>query len=111
MFGLFSKKKPDGSDRLPGPKGIPDEVGQHLVVGHNENPDWVWRLKSVVKPDGAGAKDFSQIRVFSDTMAIAAKVVIKDYMTLDAYPNLILYEGVFNKKTKTAKLERWYKKS
>ena len=110
MFGLFGRKNADGSDRLPGPKSIPDEVGQQLVVTHKENPDWVWTLKSVSKPDGAG-KDVFHIRVFADSMAVAAKVAVKDYTTLDGHPGLILYEGVFDKKVKKAKLERRYQKS
>jgi hypothetical protein len=108
MFGLFGKK--DGSG-LPGPKSIPDAVGQQLVVSHKEEPDWVWTLKSVMKADEAGDKDSFRIRVFSDSMATAAKVDVRDFTTLDAYPSLILYDGVFNKKLKAAKMERRYKRS
>ena len=111
MFGIFNRKNPDGGERLPGPKDIPDEVGQQLVVNHKEDPDWVWRLKSVMKPDGSEVKDTYRIRVFAEHMAGATKVTVKDFTTLDAYPNLILYEGVFNKKAKFAKLERRYSKT
>jgi hypothetical protein len=107
MFGLFGKKDGNG---LTGPKGIPDPVGQQLVVNHKEDPDWVWTLKSVMKPDEGGDKDTFRIRVFAEHMAVATKVTIKDFTTLDAYPNLILYEGVFNK-NQAAKLERRYLKT
>src|SRR5512138_3558308 len=107
MFGLFGK---DSGDRLPGPKDIPDAVGQQLVVTHKENPDWVWTLKSVMKPDGVG-KDVFHIRVFADSVAGAARVKIQDYTTLDAYPEMILYEGVYDKKSKKATLEQRYKKN
>jgi hypothetical protein len=108
MFGLFDKKNENG---LSGPKAIPDPVGQQLVVNHKEDPDWVWTLKSVMKPDERGDKDTFRIRVFAEHMAVATKVTIKDFTSLDAYPNMILYEGVFNKKTKAAKLERRYLKT
>jgi hypothetical protein len=107
MFSLFGKKDSEG--RLPGPKDVPDAVGQQLVVTHKENPDWAWTLKSVMKPDGVG-KNVFHVRVFSDSMAGAARVKIQDYTTLDAHPELVLYEGVYDKKSKKAKLELRYKK-
>jgi hypothetical protein len=81
-----------------------------LVVTHKEDPNWAWSLKSVMKPDGAG-KDVFHIRVFAAAMADAAKVAVKDYTSLDANPELILYEGIFDKRNKKAKLELRYKKS
>ena len=108
MFGLFGKKDGNG---LPGPKAIPDAVGQQLVVNHKEEPDWVWTLKSVMQADEAGDKDCFRIRVFSESMATALKVAVKDFTTLDEHPSLILYDGVFNKQLKTAKVERRYKRS
>ena len=42
MFGLFRKKNADGSDKLPGPKGVPDAVGSTLVVKFQEDPAWAW---------------------------------------------------------------------
>jgi hypothetical protein len=58
-----------------------------------------------------GGEDTFRIRVFAEHMAAATKVIIKDLTTLDAYPNLILYEGAFSKKYKAAKLERRYLKT
>lgn len=81
MFGLFGKKDGNG---LPGPKNIPDAVGEQLVVNHKEEPNWVWALKSVMQADETGDKDSFRIRVFSESMAAATKVAVKDFTTLDA---------------------------
>lgn len=108
MFGLFGKK---GGSGLPGPKDIPDQVGQQFVVNYKEDPEWVWRLKSVMKPDEMERKDTFHISVFAEQMAVAAKVHVRDFTTLDAYPNLILYEGVFDKKAKTAKIQKRHQKN
>ena len=107
MFGLFKKKNPDGSEKLPGPKRIPDPVGQSLVVTFKEDSNWTWSLKAVMKPDGN--KDSFSIRVFSDSMAGSAKVSIKDYHSLDEHTELILYEGSFDKVNKKATLQPRYK--
>jgi hypothetical protein len=109
MFGLFSKKNPDGTPKLPGPRDVPDPVGQQLVVTFKEDPEWAWKLKSVQMPMNGEPKVFN-IRVFSQQMAAASKITVKDYTTLDAHPNLVLYEGMLDMKTHKAKLERRYKK-
>ena len=108
MFGLFSKKNPDGSEKLPRPTKIPDVIGENLVVEFKEDVDWVWTLKAVMKP--REEKGQFHIRVFSDRMTNAAKISVEDYSTLDRYPDLILYEGFYDKKNKKVKLERKYKK-
>ena len=107
MFGLFKKKSGEGSEKLPGPKGIPDPAGQKLVVEFKEDPNWAWSLKAVMKPQET--KDLFHIRIFSDAVANKAQVSVKDYTSLDSHPEVILYEGVYDKKNKRAKLEKKYK--
>jgi hypothetical protein len=109
MFGLFKKKNADGSEKLPGPKTIPDPVGSTLVVQFKEDPTWAWALKAVIKPKEE--KDVFDIRVFSDSTAGSAKVSVKDYHSLDDHPNLILYDGIYDKKKKKAQLQQRYKKT
>jgi hypothetical protein len=109
MFGLFNKKNPDGSEKLPEPKGIPDPAGQSLVVLFKEDPTWTWALKAAMKPKAE--KDQFDIRVFSDRMAGAVKISVEDYSTLDRYPDLILYEGFYDKKNRRVKLQLKYKKT
>lgn len=109
MFGLFKRKDSGGSEKLPGPKRIPDLIGQSLVVNFKEDPNWVWTLLAVMKPKEE--KDQFDIRVFSDSMANTAKVSVKDFKTLDAYPGLILFEGSYDKKNKKARLQVKYRKT
>jgi hypothetical protein len=95
-----------GSDKvvkLPGPKRIPETVGRHLVVRLNQEPDWVWSLECVVRPRGESNSEFD-VRVFDKNRAADEHVVVKDFNTLDAHPNLVLYEGWFDKKTMEVKI-------
>ena len=109
MFGLFKKKNADGSEKLPGPKTIPDPVGSTLVVQFKEDPAWAWALKAVMKPKEE--KDVFDIRVFSDSTAVSAKISVKDYHSLDDHPDTILYDGIYDKKKKRAQLQKKYKKT
>jgi hypothetical protein len=51
---MFWKRKEtkDGEGKLPGPKGMPDMVGRHMVLEEKVDPNWVWNLKGVVRPAG-----------------------------------------------------------
>ena len=106
MFWKFWGKKEvkegaPNKEKLPGPKDIPDAVGRYLVVQMGKNPDWVWRLKSVVRPRPADQtyKDPYDVRIYDETKASAKKIYIKNYLTLDEHPELILFEGWYDKKS------------
>jgi len=107
---MFWKKKPAGepskpkAEKLPGPKDIPQAVGGYLVTQLKQNPDWVWTLKTVVRPRPDG-KDRFDFRVFDQAQVAAKKVTVKDYNSLDEHPNLILYEGWFDKKSMRVEIE------
>ena len=88
--------------KLPGPKDIPESVGRYLVVELKKNPDWVWNLKAAIRPRTDG-KERYDVRVFD--RAAQAKVTIKDYTSLDEHPEVILYEGWFNKKSMDVHIE------
>jgi hypothetical protein len=77
---------------------IPDTVGRELVTKMGKDPDWVWKLKAALRqrPDAKSAFDF---RIFSEEQAGSKKVAIKNYDSLDANPELILFEGWYDKKT------------
>jgi len=90
-------------EKPPGPQDIPELVGRHLVVQKKKDPDWVWRLKAVVRKSPKGRKAFD-VRVF-DAAAVSKKVKVKDYTSLDEHPDLILFEGWFDKESMTAELE------
>ncbi|MDO8568055.1 MAG: hypothetical protein Q7R57_05000 [Dehalococcoidales bacterium] len=109
---MFWKKKEASTDipgeKLSGPKDIPELVGRHMVVEMSQNPDYVWGLKGVLRQ--VGKKEF-YCRVFDGSKAAKAGVQVKDWTSLDAHPELILWEGYFNKETCIARLEKFTPKA
>jgi hypothetical protein len=91
-------------EKLPGPKLIPGPVEKHLVGEYKMDPDLVHALKAVVhkRPEGERAFD---CRIFDPGEAEASGKQIKDYTSLDEHPDLILYEGWFDKESMRAELE------
>ena len=92
------------TEKLPGPKSIPEILGNYLIKHMNEEPGRVWRLSAVMRPRSAGEKGFD-VRVFSDTEADTNNVKVKNYTTLDQYPKLVLFEGWFDKESKKVELK------
>jgi len=105
---MFWKKKSEPSEpkdkKLPGPKDIPEMVGGHLVTDFNRNPDWVWRLKAVLR-QRQESKNAFDIRVYDETETATKKIKVQNYTSLDEHPELILYEGWFDKETRQVQLE------
>lgn len=99
------QKSPTKAEKLPGPKGIPEPIGRFLVTELKQNPDWVWQLKVVLRPKLDDGKDTFEFRIFDDAQTAGKKTVIKDYNSLDAHPELILYQGRFNKKSMRVQIE------
>jgi hypothetical protein len=98
---MFWGKKANG---LTSPKGIPDVVGRYLVVSLGKNPDWVWNLKAVMRSNGAD-KDTFEVRVFDPSRVAERGIKVADYNTFDQHPEMILYEGWFNKRTFESKIQ------
>jgi hypothetical protein len=99
----------EGELQLPGPKGIPQFIGSHMVVEEKQDPDWVWKLKGVVRP--AGKKTAFYCRVFSEAQATQAGVKVKDWTSLDEHSDLILWEGYFDNETNAVRREKFAKPS
>jgi hypothetical protein len=87
---MFWKKK--SSEPKTKVKDIPDEVGVWLVVECKENPDWVWKLKAVVRQWQENRNVFN-IMVFDEFVAMKSDVKVTDFADLEEHPELILYEG------------------
>ena len=83
--------------KLPKPKDLPERVGIHLVTQLKLDPDWVWSLKGVVRP--TSEKHNFEIRVFDPKEAVISDMVVRDFYSLDDFPEMILFEGCFNKDT------------
>ena len=101
MVGRKKDTKEEG--KLSGPKAIPGPVLNDLVAERKMDPDLVKLLKAVERKSTTEAA--FNIRVFDDSEAIARKVQVKDYTSLDECPDLILYEGWYDEKVKQVKLE------
>jgi len=100
MNWKFWQKK-DFPQEAPGqsrPKDLPEVVGRYMVVDLKMDPDWVWTLKAASRrrEENHNIKD---IRIFSPTAANAEGMKIRNYHSLDAHPDLVLYEGWLNTKT------------
>jgi len=90
-------------EKLPGPKMIPEILGNHLIKKMEKEPGWTWRLSAVMRPRASGEKSFD-VRIFASYEAAAKNIKIKDYTTLDEQPDLLLFEGWFDKKAKKVEL-------
>ena len=101
MFWVKKSGKEEG--KLSGPKAISGPVLNYLVTERKIDPDLVKLLKVVERKSTTEAA--FNIRVFDDSEAIARKVQVKDYTSLDECPDLIIYEGWFDEKAKQVKLE------
>ena len=101
MFWAEKSTKEEG--KLSGPKAIPEPVLKYLVAERKLDPDLVKLLKAVERKGTTEAA--LNIRVFDDSEAIARKVQVKDYTSLDECQDLILYEGWYDEKAKQVKLE------
>jgi hypothetical protein len=100
---FWNKKSAKEDEKLSPPREIPVPVQNYLVTERKWDPDLVKLLKAVVRKSTNGPA-FS-IRVFDNSEAVAKKVQVKDYTSLDGSPDLIIYEGWFDEGAKQVKLE------
>lgn len=110
MNWKFWSKKTTTNDRggagnkLSKPKEIPQMVGRHLVVSLGQDPDWVWGLKAAMRPKD-GSKSAREIRVFNPVSAASQGVSVRDFTSLDAHPELVLFEGWFDSRTNQLEIQ------
>jgi hypothetical protein len=100
---FWGKKSTKEEGKLSGPKEMPGLVQNYLVAETKMDPDLVRLLRAVERKSATGAT--FNIRVFDESEAKARKVEVKDYTSLDASPDLIIYEGWFDEGAKQVKLE------
>jgi len=92
MFAFWNKN----TGGLPGPKELPNPVGRDIVAKLGGDPDKSWGLKAVIRPK-EGYKDTFEVRVFDGVQAASRQITVKDYHSLTEHPELILYDGWYNK--------------
>ena len=107
MFFWKRKATKEGEIKLPKPSDIPGMAGRHMVTEMKKDPDWVWKLKGVVRP--ADKKKAFYCRVFDETQTRKANVKVENWTSLDGHPELILWEGYFDNETYTARTEKFVK--
>jgi hypothetical protein len=98
------KSGEEKKEKLAGPRDIPGPVQNYLVAERKMDPDLVKLLKAVIRKGETGEAPLN-IRVFDNSEAIAKKVKVEDYTSLDERPDLTLYEGWFDERSKQVKLE------
>lgn len=74
-----------------GPKEIPYWAYRYLVVSLKADPDRLGRLKCVEEFDYLEKRPVHLIRIFDPDAA--QRVEIRDFASLDRYPELMLFEG------------------
>jgi hypothetical protein len=100
---FWGKKSAKEEGKLSGPKEIPVPLQNYLVAEKKIDPDLVKLLRAVQRKNTDGTTyDF---RIFDHSEAIAKKVEVADYSSLDARPDLIIYEGSSDDGAKQVKLE------
>ena len=82
--------------KLPKPKSIVEKVGRILITDFNQDPDIVWQLFTVTRPDEAAPKHV-KFRVFDLGKVSAANIKVVDYHSLDTHPEQVLWEGWYQK--------------
>lgn len=92
------------------PKELPNEIGRHLVVNQNLDPDWVWRLK-YVRQVVENSKSLFDIRIYDPETAQQKGVSITDYAALEDHMDLVIYAGRFDKESRKFQLEELIKKA
>jgi hypothetical protein len=80
-----------------GPKDIPDWVYPYLVLSLKADPDRLSRCKCMVQPDYIAERPVVLIRIFDPNPKKG--VEIREFATLDRYPERILYEGYMDLET------------
>jgi len=88
-----------------GPKDIPSLVYAYLVTTLEVPPEDLTRLRSVQKMSFWDDKLVTFIRIYDPLTSEEARQV-KDFSSLDQHPELVLYEGYWEKESDRVYLER-----
>ncbi len=108
---MFWNKKPKAGDvKQLGPAVIPDMVQRYLIAEKKVDASLVPLLKSVIQR-GADARAAYSIRIYDESDAMARKIDVKNYLSLDQHPDLVLYDGSVNEAAKQVTLEEHRKVS
>ncbi len=108
MFGI--KKTNKAEVKMPGPSAIPETVQKYLASDKKVDATLASLLRSVILRGSDGPSAY-KIRIYDESDAIARKVDIKNYSSLDEHPDVILFEGSVNEVAKQVNLDEHRKTS
>jgi hypothetical protein len=91
--------------KLPGPRELPQAVGQHLITREKMDPDQVWTFKCVQRPV-EGSKHRYDIRVYNPAKSNYAGVRVTNYLSLNDHPELILFYGWYDKSSNAFEIHK-----
>jgi hypothetical protein len=105
---FWEKNKTGLAVKLSKPKELPSRVGRNMVVDLKYDPDWVWQLKMVdiKKENSRNEFDF---RIFDPVTALQRGIKILNFNSLDDHPELIYFDGRFDKETWEIQINDRYK--
>jgi hypothetical protein len=107
MNWKFWKKGSPGASmkaiKYPKPKELPESVGRKLVVNLKIDPDEAWSLRYVSRPSESKS-GIEEFRLFAPNKTAKAGLIVKDWRSLDDHPDFILYEGHYDRSSKTVEL-------
>jgi hypothetical protein len=97
-------KESKKEEKLRGPQAIPELVQKYLVAERKMDPDLAKLLKAVMRKSTSQEGPLN-VRVFDESEALAKKVRVENYTSLDEHQDLIAYEGWVDLESKRVGLE------
>jgi hypothetical protein len=101
---FWKHKESRKEEKLRGPQAIPEPVQKYLVAERKMDPDLAKLLKAVMRKS-TSQEGALNIRVFDESEALAKKVKVENYTSLDEHQDLIAYEGWVDLESKRVGLE------
>ncbi len=88
-----------------GPKDVPWSAHRYLVTTLNVPSETLKGLRSLQRVGFQNGRPVTFLRIY-DPLAGERKVQVKDFASLDLHPEIILYEGYWEKASDFVFLER-----
>lgn len=101
---MFWNKSIEKKAKFSKPEELSSVIHNYLVAEKKIDANIASFLK-MVKIRDEKEEDLYYIRIFDNSEALAKEIQVQNYKTFDEHPDLIIYEGTLNQKTKKVTLE------